>query len=119
LRIDFDAEGERAKIAAALGAHPLAGRSGKDLDRLRCDGRPLSFYRVPGSLSVDILSRNSEKSHAPPCVDGISAPGVNARGARGLAVPEKPSDAHQNSHDAGKNKQTGDTHDNHDTRGAS
>jgi len=56
LRVDFDALGERAKaiapVAAALGPHPLAGRSGKSLDRLRCDGRPLSFYRALGPLSV-------------------------------------------------------------------
>jgi hypothetical protein len=35
LRVDFDALGERAQIiaavAAALGPHPLAGRSGNDL----------------------------------------------------------------------------------------
>jgi hypothetical protein len=41
-----------AAIAAALGPHPLAGRSGKQLYRLRCDGRTLSIYRALGPLSV-------------------------------------------------------------------
>jgi hypothetical protein len=71
---------ERAKIiaavAAALGPHPLAGRSGKRFDRLRCDGRALSFDRAlsPRSVGVGLIvfssamrsfSIRSEKSVTP------------------------------------------------------
>jgi hypothetical protein len=48
----LDLETPLAAVAAALGGHPLAGRSGKSLDRLRCDGRALSFYRALGPPSI-------------------------------------------------------------------
>src|SRR5258706_2456618 len=54
--IDFDALGERAQViaavAAAIGAHALAGCSGKCLESLRCDSRSGPFDRILGRLRV-------------------------------------------------------------------
>ena len=55
-RIDFNALGECAEvvaaIAAALGAHALAGLPGECFERLRRDARPEPFERILGSLCV-------------------------------------------------------------------
>src|SRR6266699_978395 len=54
--IDFDALGERAEVVAAVAAaidpQALAGRPGKRLEGLWCDGRAGAINRVLGPLCV-------------------------------------------------------------------